>query len=933
MRNIGMLLRRRAAPARVAATVSILFGLASLTGWLLGIQALTSVIPESVEMKANTALCVAASGIALLMLANGASTRLDRLAQILSAAVAAVGLATLAEYLFGVDLGIDEFLVRDTRSVYNIFHGRMSPFSAAAFVAIAVSLVALPHRRLSGMARLGAAFGLCIGLVSLLGYLWDAGELVTGRWLPPVALNTAACFALLGGGVLLVPQKTGKGLDEGFTELAAVEIKILAGFIVALLLLLIGGSYTYRTNAEFADAVEWTAHRQEVRAAVASIYGSLAGAEVALRDYLLTKDDANRTEYERQTADVQRLLADANALTLDNAAQQHNLAVLRPIVAGRLAAMASALTAFTDFGLPAARAVINVTRRSDTTQDVHARTAIMDAEEVRLPDQRQRQTMNARHTTLISLLVTLTVASSLFAALFRGVHKEMRARRDAEAALRASDGYNRSILDSSPDCLGVLDLDGRLRRMTPHSLALMDIDDFATVENADWVKIWKGGHRAAAQEALHSARSGIVGRFQGFCPTVKGTPKWWDVIVMPIMGSDGRTERLLAVARDISEVKKTEDDLRSVNRFLDSLFESLPVMVFVKDARTLRYIRMNRECERMAGFSRDEMLGKTARDLLPADQAEFIELKDREVLATGKMVEITEETVDTPEFGQRTRHTMKLPILDENGAPQYLLGISTDVTERKLAEDAIQELNSALEAKASQLQATNKELESFSYSVSHDLRAPLRAIDGFALMIQEDYHERLDDEGRRYLAVIRENSKRMGALIDDLLQFSRLGRLPVLSHDINVESLVREVVEEALIGRQNPALRVEIGPLPAARGDPGLLRQVWMNLISNAIKYSSKSKSPTIQVSGERNGTENLYSVRDNGVGFDMEYVEKLFGVFQRLHRADEFTGTGVGLAIVHRVVTRHGGRVWAEGKVNEGAVFAFALPTEVCDG
>ena len=141
---------------------------------------------------------------------------------------------------------------------------------------------------------------------------------------------------------------------------------------------------------------------------------------------------------------------------------------------------------------------------------------------------------------------------------------------------------------------------------------------------------------------------------------------------------------------------------------------------------------MNRECERMAGFSRDEMLGKTARDLLPADQAEFIELKDREVLATGKMVEITEETVDTPEFGQRTRHTMKLPILDENGAPQYLLGISTDVTERKLAEDAIQELNSALEAKASQLQATNKELESFSYSVSHDLRAPLRAIDGFA---------------------------------------------------------------------------------------------------------------------------------------------------------------------------------------------------------
>jgi light-regulated signal transduction histidine kinase (bacteriophytochrome) len=200
-------------------------------------------------------------------------------------------------------------------------------------------------------------------------------------------------------------------------------------------------------------------------------------------------------------------------------------------------------------------------------------------------------------------------------------------------------------------------------------------------------------------------------------------------------------------------------------------------------------------------------------------------------------------------------------------------------------------------------------------------------------MIEEDYSERLDAEGRRYLSVIRENSKRMGALIDDLLQFSRLGRLPVVSHEINVESLVREVVDEALTGHEETPPRIEIGSLPPARGDRGLLRQVWMNLICNAIKYSSKTELPHIQVSGRRSGAETLYSVKDNGVGFDMEYAEKLFGVFQRLHRADEFSGTGVGLAIVHRVVTRHGGRVWAEGKVNDGAVFSFALPMENRDG
>jgi PAS domain S-box-containing protein len=413
-----------------------------------------------------------------------------------------------------------------------------------------------------------------------------------------------------------------------------------------------------------------------------------------------------------------------------------------------------------------------------------------------------------RNATLISLLITLAVASALFIALFRGIHREMRARRDSEA------------------------------------------------------------------------------------------------------------------------------ELLETNRFLDSLIENLPVMVFIKDARTLRYVRQNRATLDLLGLSKDDVIGKSDRDFLPPEQADFIQGKDREVLAAGGLVDIPEQSIHTRLLGTRTLHTMKMPILDENGQAKFLLGISVDVTERKLAEHAIRELNAELEANAAQLKATNKELESFSYSVSHDLRAPLRAIDGFALMMEEDYKDRLDAEGLRYLSVIRHNSKRMGALIDDLLAFSRLGRQPVAHGEINVDSLVREVVEEVLQaelpgGRDQASAvpQIEVGPLPAARGDRGLLRQVWVNLIGNAVKYSSKAAQPSIQVSGRRVGAENQYSVRDNGVGFNMEYAEKLFGVFQRLHHADEFGGTGVGLAIVHRVVTRHGGRVWAEGKVDHGAVFSFALP------
>lgn len=588
----------------------------------------------------------------------------------------------------------------------------------------------------------------------------------------------------------------------------AVEIKVLSAFALAMFLLLFGGAYTYRADVEFRNALEWVAHTQEVRAALADVYGSLAGADLAQRAYLLTADPAQWNEYLRLAGAVKVRMEDLPTLIGDNPAQLQNFASLKSAVAARLNEMSSGAVALHAFGLPAARAVLRIGRLGNTTQNVRTAVDRMDGVEVRLLAERNRETARGRNTTLISLLITLAAAAALFAALFRGIHREMRARRDSEAGLLEA------------------------------------------------------------------------------------------------------------------------------NRFLDSLIENLPVMVFIKDARTLRYVRQNRATLDLLGLSRDDVIGKSDRDFLPAEQADFIQGKDREVLAGGGLVDIPEQSIHTRLLGVRTLHTMKMPILDEDGKPKFLLGISVDITERKLAEQAIRELNAELQANASQLKATNKELESFSYSVSHDLRAPLRAIDGFALMMEEDYKERLDAEGLRYLSVIRQNSKRMGALIDDLLAFSRLGRQPVAHGEINIDSLVREVIEELLQGelpggrdQGSAAPQIEVEPLPPARGDRGLLRQVWVNLIGNAVKYSSKAAQPFIRVSGRPVGTENQYSVSDNGVGFDMEYAQQLFGVFQRLHRADEFSGTGVGLAIVHRVVTRHGGRVWAEGKVDHGAVFSFALP------
>lgn len=239
------------------------------------------------------------------------------------------------------------------------------------------------------------------------------------------------------------------------------------------------------------------------------------------------------------------------------------------------------------------------------------------------------------------------------------------------------------------------------------------------------------------------------------------------------------------------------------------------------------------------------------------------------------------------------------------------------------------ELEHRVEERTGKLREANRELESFSYSVSHDLRAPLRAIDGFSRILLEDYAHKLDEDGKRVLDVIRSNSQNMGRLIDDLLAFSRLSRKQLEACSVDMSELASDVFQHLKLALADQKIEFNLAPLPRTIGDPALFRQVFVNLLSNAAKYSRPRAEAVIEVNGRCENGNCIYYVKDNGVGFDMTYAPKLFGVFQRLHSVEEFEGTGVGLAIVQRIIQRHGGRVWAEGKVGEGATFYFSLPKE----
>ena len=538
--------------------------------------------------------------------------------------------------------------------------------------------------------------------------------------------------------------------------------------------------------------------------------------------------------------------------------------------------------------------------------------------------------------------VALIGALLLALWMARRFNRSTLTRELAEEALRANEERFRQLTGMSADFYWELDAQFRLTWLAGKFFGESGISKEQLVgqhrwalSNFDPVEISTEQHRRTLEARL-PYRNVLFKRKQPGGETIYAL-----ITGQPLFGNGGEFAGYRGVGLDVTETRRLEAEQQRLRAERDLLFERLdlmlkrmPVACLIEDAE-FKVVGVNPAFERIFGFSHADVIGRHPFDLfVPEDSRQDVVLLF-ERIRQGKNPDVVDGTSITKQGERRVVEWLNTPLHREDGAFLGVIAMATDITERVAAERAqrdgearIRGINAELEARVAQrtadLQSANEELESLTYTIAHDLRSPLRAIGGFSRLLESRLSQPVDGEVRGHLARIQANAETMAQLIDGLLEFARIGRIEVLRAPVHLDALVRGVVEN--LAAEHPRAQISVEALPAALGDRALLWRVFDNLIGNALKFSARLEAPRVEVRSEVRAGEVLVSVSDNGVGFDMRYAHKLFGVFQRLHTVREFAGTGIGLATVHRIVERHGGRVWGEGTPGKGARFFVAL-------
>jgi PAS domain S-box-containing protein len=897
---------RRAAPA--SGLFAIAMGLLVLLGWFLDLAVLKSLVPGLMAVTPNTALCFIFSGAALYVLSR---PRLDtavslKIASGLALVPLTLGFVTLLEHSLGRNLWVNGWLSWLIPTAYP----RMPALSALNFVLLGGALTLADWVTPRGLrpSQLLALMVAALAFETLLNYVYGSPFLYFTAY-TRIAVHSAITFLILALGLFFLQPEVGLAGEVTNPSLGGLILRRMLLAAVCLLPLL----GCVRLLVEKAALVD-SAHATSM----------LVLASIGMFSVLVwhTAKTLNETERSRTLAEEALRLRNQELTDFfenasvgiswirpDGTIQWANRAELELLGYRREEYVGQNIAAF-HLDLASSGDVLGRWKRGEALQnhEMPLRSKDGSVRIVSINSSPHYKNGQMVHT--------------------RCFNRDVTEKKTAEEALRISQEKLSAIFNQVTVGIVQADQAGRLVLMNQRFCEMVGrsmeqllqtrLQDI--VHPDDWAE-----SEAAFQKAGKKGEDCVL---EQRYVRPNGMPVWVRTSVAPVTDAGG-ARQVVALVEDVSERKRTEAALRKSEDEFRAMFELAAVGKAQLEPVKQQFVRVNRRLCEITGFSASELAGKTLLDLVaPEDQSSAAEELKLHSQQSSRSMEKRFIRKDGSTIWVEISATM---VSSPEGKPVRLFAVIQDVTERRRAEEEVRRLNAELDhrvtVRTAQLEATNKELEAFCYSVSHDLRAPLRNIVGFSQALLQDYAELLDEPGKEYLHRACAAGQRMTRLIEDLLHLSRVGRSEMTRSSVDLSLMVQTVADELRKAEPERAVQWRILGGLKAQGDARLLRIAFENLIANAWKFTSRREKAVIEFGAETRDNEQVFFVRDNGAGFDMTYGDKLFGVFQRLHSATEFPGTGIGLATVQRIINRHGGRIWAQGEVSNGATFYFTLP------